>query len=123
MLFLTAHDVRRQGLFAVPAGGGAARRLDHDPRDLETPTWSPDGTRIAVSVQNFTCHLGVGQPIHIATVAPDGSDARRVTDDGDPQTRQLRRDPSFSPDGSRIAFAHGTVDCGLDPDHRCPGRR
>ena len=102
------HDVRRQRPLRRPASGGATRRLDHDPRDLETPTWSPDGTRIAVSVQNFTCHLGVGLPSHIATVAADGSDARRVTDDGDPQLGSFDRFPSFSPDGSRIAFAHGS---------------
>ena len=65
-----------------------------------------------MSVQNFTCHLGVGLPSHIATVAPDGSDARRVTDDGDPQLGSFDRFPSFSPDGSRIAFAHGSVDSG-----------
>ena len=112
VLFLTGTTCGGSGLFAVPAGGGATRRLDHDPRNLETPTWSPDGTRIAVSVQNFTCHLGVGLPSHIATVAPDGSDARRVTDDGDPQLGSFDRFPSFSPDGSRIAFAHGSVDSG-----------
>ncbi len=112
VLFLTGTTCGGSGLFAVPASGGATRRLDHDPRNLETPTWSPDGTRIAVSVQNFTCHLGVGLPSHIATVAPDGSDARRVTDDGDPQLGSFDRFPSFSPDGSRIAFAHGSVDSG-----------
>jgi Tol biopolymer transport system component len=108
VLFLTGTTCGGSGLFAVPAGGGATRRLDHDPRNLETPAWSPDGTRIAVSVQDFSCHLGAGLPSHIATVAADGSDAHRVTDDGDPQLGSFDRFPSFSPDGSRIAFAHGS---------------
>ena len=108
VLFLTGTSCGGDGLFAVPAGGGPTRRLGRDPRDLETPTWSPDGTRIAVSVQDFSCHLGAGLPSHIATVAPDGSDARRVTDDGDLQRGSFDRFPSFSPDGDRIAFAHGT---------------
>jgi Tol biopolymer transport system component len=110
VLFLTGTTCGGSGLFAVPAGGGATRRLDHDPRNIETPTWSPDGMRIAVSVQNFTCHLGAGLPSHIATVAADGSDARRVTDDGDAQLGSFDRFPSFSPDGARIAFAHGGFD-------------
>jgi Tol biopolymer transport system component len=108
VLFLTGTSCGGSGLFAVPAGGGATRRLDRDPRNRETPTWSPGGKRIAVSVENFTCHLGAGLPSHIATVAADGSDARRVTDDGDPQLGSFDRFPSFSPDGSRIVFAHGS---------------
>ena len=104
---------------------GATRRLDHDPRNLETPAWSPDGKRIAVSVENFTCHLGAGQPSHIATVAADGSDARRVTDDGDPGRGSFDRFPSFSPDGRQIAFAHGSFDSGSIQitDARGGGRR
>ncbi|MDX6596944.1 MAG: hypothetical protein QOE87_831 [Gaiellales bacterium] len=112
VLFLTGTSCGGYGLFAVPAGGGATRRLDHDPRNLDTPAWSPDGKRIAVSVQDFSCHLGAGLPSHIATVAADGSDARRVTDDGDGQQGSFDRFPSFSPDGSRIAYAHGTAGSG-----------
>ncbi len=112
VLFLTGTTCGGAGLFAVPAGGGPTRRLDRDPRDLETPEWSPDGRRIAVSVQSFSCHLGAGLPTHIATVAPDGSDARRVTDDGALGQSSFDRFPSFSPDGSRIAFAHGTTASG-----------
>ena len=108
VLFLTSTSCGGNGLFAVSPDGGPTTRLDHDPRNRETPTWSPDGTRIAVSVQDFSCHLGAGLPSHIATLAPDGSDPRRVTDDGDEQQGSFDRFPSFSPDGGRIAFAHGT---------------
>jgi Tol biopolymer transport system component len=108
VLYLTGTSCGGDGLFAVPAGGGQARALTHDPRNLEAPAWSPDGSRIAVSVQRFSCHLGAGLPIHIATLAADGSDVRRVTGDGDAQAGSYDRFPSFSPDGSRLAFAHGT---------------
>ena len=108
VLYLTGTSCGGDGLFAVPAAGGPARALTHDPSNLEAPAWSPDGSRIAVSVQALSCHLGAGLPIHIATLAADGSDVRRVTDDGDAQAGSYDRFPSFSPDGSRMAFAHGT---------------
>jgi len=108
VLYLTGTSCGGDGLFAVPAGGGATRPLTHDPRDLEAPAWSPDGRSVAVSVQRFACHLGAGLPVHIATLTSDGSHARRVTDDGDPQAGSFDRFPSFSPDGRRMAFAHGT---------------
>ena len=109
VLYLTGTSCGGDGLFAVPAGGGAARPLTRDPRNLEAPAWSPDGRSIAVSVQRFACHLGAGLPIHIATLAADGSRPRRVTDDGDAQVGSFDRFPSFSPDGRRLAFAHGTL--------------
>ena len=108
VLFLTSTSCGGKGLYAVPAGGGAAQRLNADPRDLEAPAWSPDGTRIAYSVQKFTCHLGEGEPIHIATMAADGSDPQRVTDDGDGQSGSFDGEPSFSPDGGSLVFSAGT---------------
>ncbi len=110
VLFVTGTTCGGSGLFAVPPGGGPARPLTHDPRSLEDPVWSPDGSRLAFSVQKFTCHLGAGLPIHIASAAADGSDARRVTDDGDVQQGSFDRFPSYSPDGRRIVFAHGSAD-------------
>ena len=56
--------------------------------------------------------------IHIATVAANGSEPQRVTDDGDSQTGSFDGDPSFSPDGRRIAFSHGTFDSGTLADRR-----
>jgi Tol biopolymer transport system component len=110
VLFLTATNCGGKGLYAVSASGGVAQRLNHDPSAVEAPAWSHDGTRIAYSVQKFACHLGAGEPIHIATVAADGSDPQRVTDDGDSQTGSFDADPSFSPDGRSIAFSAGTFD-------------
>jgi Tol biopolymer transport system component len=110
VLFLTGSSCGGSGLFAVPASGGATRPLGRDPRSLEEPAWSPDGSRIAVSVQTFTCHLGAGLPVRIASLAADGSNLRPVTDEGDPQKGSFDRFPSFSPDGRRVVFAHGTLD-------------
>ena len=112
LLYVTGTSCGGSGLFATTPAGGAARPLNRDPRSLEAPRWSPDGRRIAVSVQQFTCHLGTGLSVHIASVAADGSDERRVTDDGDVQEGSFDRFPSFDPHGSHIAFAHGTMNSG-----------
>jgi TolB protein len=110
VLFLTGNSCGGSGLFAVPATGGAARPITRDARALDDPVWSPDGSRLAFSVQQYSCHMGAGLSIHIASAAADGSDVRRVTDDGDVQQGSFDRFPSYGPDGTRVVFAHGTFD-------------
>ena len=98
-----------KGLFTVSASGGPVHALNRDPRDDESPSWAPDGTRIAYSVESSGCN-GHGEPIQIETVAADGSGATRVTSDDDAAQGSFDGHPSFSPDGSRIAYEHGTFD-------------
>lgn len=60
----------------------------------EGAAWSPDGTRIAFSLED--------EP-GIYVMDADGSDLRQISDVG--------RDPVWSPDGSRVAFTwHGETD-------------
>jgi Tol biopolymer transport system component len=60
-----------------------------------TPTWSPDGSQLAV-----TTHWAGNNGILVMN--PDGSGAHLVTTDSDD------RDPAWSPDGTQIAFANGS---------------
>jgi Tol biopolymer transport system component len=112
LLALTSNSCGGKGLYVVSTAGGAARRLNTDPRDLESPTWSPDGSLVAYSVGPFGCHLGEGESVHIETVHADGTGVRQVTDDGNPQQGSFDSGPVFSPDGTQIALSHGTFDSG-----------
>ena len=83
-------------LFVMNADGTDNRQLTEggsDTADDLSPSWSPDGTRIA-----FSSSRPGGFP-QIFVVAPDGSAMKRLTN-GD----QIDGNPSWSPDGTRIAF-------------------
>jgi Tol biopolymer transport system component len=111
VLFAVANSCSGSGLFAVPAGGGAARPVTSDRRDLELPAWSPDGTRIAYSVQLFNCTAATGSsnaPIQLETVGANGAGAHPVTTAANGEQQSLDVDAAFDPDGSRIAFLHAT---------------
>ena len=61
--------------------------------EVTSPTWSPDGTRLA-----FVGTAGTNVDVYVMNA--DGSGLSRLTDDPAHDT-----DPAWSPDGSRIAFA------------------
>jgi Tol biopolymer transport system component len=89
------------GLWVVPAGGGARRRLGR--RRLEydrRPSWSPDSRRLA--------YLGVaGDRTDLFTLGADGSGERLLVENVDDS-----QDPQWSPDGSWIAFSKSTARTG-----------
>lgn len=80
-------------LYSVPIVGGHATRITAPLVEASHPNWSPKGDRIA-----FQSYMG--GTFHIWTMRPDGSQMKQLTfGHGDD------REPSFSPDGSMIAFA------------------
>jgi dipeptidyl aminopeptidase/acylaminoacyl peptidase len=98
-------------IFVTPAdGSGVVRRLGLDEgRDLAY-SWSPGGERIA-----FIHAVEDTQDADIFSMAADGSDVRRLTDE--PGVDAF---PTYSPDGSKVAFQSdrgGPVDVYvMDPD-------
>jgi Tol biopolymer transport system component len=80
-------------------GADVVRLTQHDRR--RSPAWSPDGTRIAFD-SNCT-----GQ-YEIWIMNADGSRQTQITADEegatDPKAGGAETDPSWSPDGGRIAF-------------------
>jgi Tol biopolymer transport system component len=72
---------------------GITRLTDMDER-VSKPSWSPDGTRIALVVTDDQFNLD------IYLMNADGSDLVRLTDQ-----YWVDTEPTWSPDGSKIAFS------------------
>jgi Tol biopolymer transport system component len=93
------------GLYVVDAKGGALRLIakSHGAWWLESPVWSPDGSRIAYAVYE---ELGPeGTTYEIWTVNSDGTDPRQLVDLGACGTPGgCTGGLAWSPDGSMLAF-------------------
>jgi Tol biopolymer transport system component len=89
-------------IWVMNADGSDQRQLTAglgpDYPDANVPAWSFDGARIAFWA-GLERRFG-----EVWTMAPDGSDPRRVTDTPDPRNSD---DPQWSPDGATIIFGQG----------------
>ncbi len=85
-------------LYVMNTNGSGVVRLIGDGlvRSSSRSTWSPDSTVIG-----FDCQVEIGND-DICAIASDGSNFRRLTYDAAPDVN-----PTWSPDGQRIAFATG----------------
>ena len=84
---------RRGGLWLQPAAGGPARCVAEGD-DIAAPAVSPDGTRIAYTIDAH----------HVAVVALDGSWPVRLSRDAD-----FVADPVWAPDGRSVAWMEWDV--------------
>ena len=97
------HSASRGGLWIIPALGGTTRKLT----DFGShPSWSHDGRWIAFQssvLDDFSADSnGIVPPSTIWVIRPDGTDAREVTQPGQPNGAHGA--PSWSPDSKHIAF-------------------
>ena len=87
-------DVEKTELVLVDAVGGGRRVLTQDRDDVSSPTWSPDGTRIA-----FLAAPGKDQPPEIYVLSLDGGDAKRIT-----HAAGAIQAVDWRPDGGALAY-------------------
>jgi TolB protein len=81
-------------LYLIRADGSGLRRLTHDRRCYESPSWAPDGKRFAYA------SWGRDELPKIWTMRRDGRSRHRLTGPGPDN-------PAWSPDGRTIAYRAG----------------
>jgi Tol biopolymer transport system component len=100
-------------IYTVDPNGSSLSRLA---KGATAPAWSPDGTKIAYNSFAQTSQIGV--------MDPDGSSKRKLTvSDPPPDVSDIyqSRDPGFmeptwSPDGTQLAFSTSTPTENIIPD-------
>lgn len=99
---------RQREIFVVRADGTDLRRLTHSPKDDRDPAWSPDGDKIAFTTDR---NARLAEQDDVYVMEADGSHQTRLTENQAPPKADasLGTDfgPTWSPDGSRIAFTSG----------------
>lgn len=100
-------------IYLMDRNGSNVRRLTEGAATALTPTWSPDGQRIAFQINriNIRNREGIINPegiAHIHVMNADGSNQRRLIDGPRVDVR-----PAWSPDGTKIVF-----NCGPGQDEK-----
>lgn len=80
-------------LYIMDRDGAGTRRITYDFNYCGSPAWSPRGDRIAFVAMDD------GNNFNVYTIAPDGSDAVRLTSGGS------NENPVWSPDGRFLVFS------------------
>jgi Tol biopolymer transport system component len=91
-----ATDYPQEDVFVADANGDNLKQITNDVASDRGVRWSPDGSRI------LYYSAMPGAIMHIFTMAPDGSDQRRVTTE-DPLTGGSWIYPQWSANGERLA--------------------
>ena len=101
ILFTVGRDGGARDVMRIAASGGEAVPVTSSAESESDPSWSPDATRIAFTRESMA--TGIKQ---VLVANADGSGERPLIDPSveDPTLPLGDSDPSWSPDGTRIAF-------------------
>lgn len=93
-LVYTQKGSKEWGVWVMDSDGKNRRQIIPDESEIGgvAPVWSPDGKRVAFSMQ-------VGETAEIFSCNADGSDLRKLTG-----LKQISSSPAYSPDGRFITF-------------------
>ncbi len=99
--FMSQRDGNAE-IYVMNIDGGNQRRLTNNPQNDLSPSWSPDGKRIAfASNRDGHVHIIHGWSMYeIYVMDADGGNPQNLTND--PRDDSF---PSWSPDGKRIVFS------------------
>jgi len=87
-------------IYVMDTDGSNPRNLTNNPGEDRNPSWSPDGKRIVFTSRREGHFIGLhGITSEIYVMNADGGNEHRLT-----ENRKNDRQPSWSPDGKRIAF-------------------
>jgi dipeptidyl aminopeptidase/acylaminoacyl peptidase len=97
---------RRSHLFVIGLDGGDERQLTEGDCENSDPAWSPDGKRIVFwSMRGDRWDVEFVEALYELEVDAEGADPRRLT-----EPDESASNPSFSPDGSLIAYIRSPED-------------
>jgi Tol biopolymer transport system component len=112
--YAASYGAGTRGIYVMNRSGSAKKALtDNNNLPEYGPTWSPDGTKISF-VRQERVSSPEGQSdwqVDVWVMNADGSEQKKLTDDSN-----FEGAPTWSPDGTKIAFADGPDIWMVKPD-------